>query len=201
MNQTPEELARDNIDRQLTACGWVVQHKKHIDLNAGLGVAVRDYQTEVGPADYILFVDRKPVGVIETKKEEEGVRLTVVEGQSAEYAVSKLKHLHNDPLPFVYESTGSLTRFTDYRDPKPRSRPVFRFHRPETFREGLKKPKSLRERLRDLPILPRAGLRDCQITATTNLDDSFKANKKIPTTNPHQSFWSASRRRGPHKDL
>ena len=151
MNQTPEELARDNIDRQLAACGWVVQHKKQIDLNAGLGVAVREYQTEVGPADYILFVDRKPVGVIEAKKEEEGVRLTVVEGQSAEYAASKLKHLHNDPLPFVYESTGSLTRFTDYRDPKPRSRPVFRFHRPESFRDGLKNPKSLRERLLALP--------------------------------------------------
>ncbi len=177
MNQTPEELARDNIDRQLAACGWVVQHKKQIDLNAGIGVAVREYQTEVGPADYILFVDRKPVGVIEAKKEEEGVRLTVVEGQLAEYAASRLKHLHNDPLHFVYESTGSLTRFTDYRDPKPRSRPVFRFHRPETFREGLKKPKSLRERLRDLPLLPRSGLRDCQITATTNLEDSFKANK------------------------
>ncbi|MFA6411826.1 MAG: type I restriction-modification enzyme R subunit C-terminal domain-containing protein [Syntrophales bacterium] len=177
MNQTPEELARDNIDRQLAACGWVVQHKKQIDLNAGIGVAVREYQTEVGPADYILFVDRKPVGVIEAKKEEEGVRLTVVEGQSAEYAASKLKHLHNDPLPFVYESTGSLTRFTDYRDPKPRSRPVFRFHRPETFRDGFKNPKSLRERLLALPALPTEGLRDCQITATTNLEDSFKANK------------------------
>ncbi|MCX5856096.1 MAG: DEAD/DEAH box helicase family protein, partial [Deltaproteobacteria bacterium] len=176
MNQTPEELARDNIDRQLTACGWIVQHKKQIDLGAGIGVAVREYQTEVGPADYILFVDRKPVGVIEAKKEEEGVRLTVVEGQSAEYAASRLKHLNNDPLPFVYESTGAVTRFTDYRDPKPRSRPVFRFHQPETFRDGLKKPKSLRERLLDLPDLPTEGLRDCQITATTNLEASFKAN-------------------------
>lgn len=93
MNQTPEELARDNIDRQLAPSGWVVQHKKQIDLNAGLGVAVRDYQTEVGPADYILFVDRKPVGVIEAKKEEEGVRLTVVEGQSTEYAASNRERL------------------------------------------------------------------------------------------------------------
>ena len=59
-------------------------------------------------------MDRKPVGVIEAKKEEEGVRLTIHEEQSSEYAKSKMKHLNNEPLPFVYESTGTLTRFTDY---------------------------------------------------------------------------------------
>jgi type I restriction enzyme, R subunit len=177
MNQTPEEIARDKIDQLLAASGWTIQDKKHIDLNAGDGVAVREYYTDIGPADYILFVDRKPVGVIEAKKEEEGVRLTVHEEQSAEYAKSKLKHLDNKPLPFVYESTGILTRFTDYADPKPRSRPAFSFHRPETFREWLNKPKSLRSRLLDLPALPTQGLRDCQINATNNLEVSFKANK------------------------
>ncbi|MCE5264815.1 MAG: DEAD/DEAH box helicase family protein [Deltaproteobacteria bacterium] len=177
MNQTPEEIARDKIDHLLEASGWTIQGKKHIDLSVGAGVAVREYYTDIGPADYILFVDRKPIGVIEAKKEEEGVRLTVHEEQSVEYAKSKLKHLDNKPLPFVYESTGTLTRFTDYGDPKPRSRPVFAFHRPETFREWSKKPKSLRERLLDLPELPTLGLRDCQINATNNLETSFKANK------------------------
>ena len=74
MNQTPEQIARDNIDRQLSACGWIIQNKKQMNLNAGLGVAVREYQTDVGPADYVLFVDVKPVGIIEAKREEEGVR-------------------------------------------------------------------------------------------------------------------------------
>ena len=177
MNQTPEEIARDKIDQLLDASGWTIQDKKHIDLSAGNGIAVREYYTDIGPADYILFVDRKPVGVIEAKKEDEGVRLTVHEEQSTEYAKSKLKHLNNEPLPFVYESTGTLTRFTDYGDPKPRSRPAFTFHRPETFREWSKKPKSLRGRLLDLPDLPIQGLRDCQINATNNLEISFKANK------------------------
>ncbi len=177
MNQTPEQLARDKIDKLLSTCGWIVQDKKQINLSAGIGIAVREYQTDVGPADYILFVDRKPIGVIEAKKEEEGVHLTIVEEQSSGYASSKLKYLSNDPLPFVYESTGTLTRFTDYHDPKPRSRPVFTFHRPGTFREWLKQPKSLRGRLLDLPALPEQGLRLCQINATTNLEGSFKKNK------------------------
>ena len=75
----------------------------------------------------MLFVDKKPVGVIEAKKEDEGFRLTSHEDQSRDYAESKLKYLNNDPLPFVYESTGEITHFTDYRDPKPRARTTFTF--------------------------------------------------------------------------
>lgn len=174
MNQNPEQKARDGIDDQLTACGWILQDKKSINLAAGLGVAIREYQTDVGPADYILFVDRKPVGLIEAKREEEGVRLTMVEEQSTEYASAKLKYINNDPLPFVYESTGELTRFTDYRDPKPRSRPVFTFHRPQTFEALLKEGKTLRARVHDIPPLQLNGLRDCQVTAITNLEKSFR---------------------------
>ena len=179
LNQTPEQIARDNIDRQLQQAGWSVQNKDQINWQAAPGIAVRHYLTQDGKeADYVLFLGPgKPVGIIEAKKEEEGHHLTVVEEQSGEYAQSKLKYLNNDPLPFVYESTGVLTRFTDYRDPKPRSRPVFTFHRPETFAERLKQPKSLRERLQDLPVLPTEGLRECQITAITTLEQSFKQNR------------------------
>lgn len=174
INQNPEQIARDNIDKQLIACGWIIQDKKKFNLAAGLGVAIREYQTDIGPADYVLFVDKKPIGIIEAKREEEGVRLTTVEEQSSQYANAKLRLLNNDPLPFVYESTGEVTRFTDYRDPKPRSRNVFTFHRPETFVQWLSQDKTLRGRLHDLPILPEEGLRDCQVTAITNLEKSFK---------------------------
>ena len=56
VNQTPEEVARDRIDGRLRAAGWHVQDKDALDFNAGLGVAVREYQTDIGPADYVLFV-------------------------------------------------------------------------------------------------------------------------------------------------
>ena len=169
MNQNPEQLARDHIDKQLLLCGWVIQGKKQVNLSANAGVAIREYQTETGPADYILFVDKKPVGIIEAKREDEGFKLIAAEDQSAEYANSKLKYINNDPLPFVYESTGEITRFTDYRDPKPRSRPVFTFHRPETFRQWTKEGRTLRTRLHDTPPLETDGLRDCQVTAIINV--------------------------------
>jgi type I restriction enzyme, R subunit len=178
LNQTPEQKARDCIDQQLKAADWSVQNKDQIDWSMGQGVAVRHYLTQDGKeADYVLFVDRKPVGVIEAKREEEGQHLISVEEQSGQYASSKLKHLNNEPLPFIYESTGELTRFTDCRDPKPRSRAVFGFHRPETFAAWLKQGKSLRTRLHDIPALNIDGLRDCQINAITNLEQSFRENR------------------------
>lgn len=176
-NQNPEQIARDTIDMMLRNAGWVIQSKSTVNLAASKGVAVREYQTDIGPADYVLFVDRKPVGVIEAKREDEGHRLTVVEEQSSDYAKAKLKYLNNDPLPFVYESTGIVTRFTDYRDPKPRARNVFNFHQPSTIAEWLKKKDSLRTRLQKSPVLDETGLRPAQIKAVKNLELSFKNNK------------------------
>jgi len=176
-NQNPEQKARDIIDSMLLESGWFVQSKNKVDLSAGKGVAVREYQTDAGPADYVLFVDRKPVGIIEAKREDEGQRLSVVEDQSYKYATAKLKYLKNDPLPFVFESTGTLTHFTDYRDPKPRGRSIFSFHTPETIAEWLKKGETLRSRLQTIPPLDPTGLRPAQIVAIENLEQSFKKNR------------------------
>ncbi len=98
--QTPEQKARINIDTMLAEAGWKVQDKNKIDFNVGLGVAVREYQTDVGPADYVLFVDGKAVGVIEAKPEDWGQKITTVEEQSGGYAAAKLKWVNNEePLP------------------------------------------------------------------------------------------------------
>ena len=178
-NQNPEQIARDRIDAQLRAAGWAVQDKDAIDFNEGEGQAVREYTTDSGPADYVLFVDRKPVGVTEAKKETLGQNITTVEDQTKDYADAKLKWVQHtgQPLPFLYEATGVITRFTDQRDPKPRSREVFSFHRPETLRELLSQEKSLRARLLDLPALIPIDLRDCQFDAVTELDGSVKKAK------------------------
>jgi len=65
----PEDRARSLIDKRLGACGWLVQSKEDVNLGAGLGVAVREFQTGSGPVDYGLFVGRKLCGVIEAKPE------------------------------------------------------------------------------------------------------------------------------------
>ena len=178
LNQTPEQRARDKIDLMLEQAGWLVQDKKKIDFSAGVGIAVREYQTDVGRADYVLFIGNKPVGVVEAKPEHWGQNITTVEEQSGRYAAASLKWVNNsEPLPFVYESTGVVTRFTDARDPRPRSREVFSFARPETMQDWDAQPASLRARLQGLPDLDATGLRACQINAIQNLEKSFKDDR------------------------
>jgi hypothetical protein len=62
---TPEAQARQVIDERLRAAGWQVQDYRQLNLGAAAGVAVREYPTDTGPADYVLFVNRAAVGVIE----------------------------------------------------------------------------------------------------------------------------------------
>ena len=177
MNKTPEQIARDKIDNLLEKSGWVIQNKNAINHNASLGIAVREYQTDKGFADYILFIDKKPIGVIEAKKADEAYHLTSVEEQSNSYANSKLKWIDNKPIPFIYESTGDITRFTDGRDPKPQSREVFCFHRPESLQKYLELKYSLREKLKTFPELNDVGLRKCQFNAVSSLEKSFSSNQ------------------------
>ncbi len=184
-NQSPEQIARDTIDDMLKASGWCVQDNKKIDFTQGEGQAIREYQTDIGPADYVLFVDKKAVGIIEAKREDIAYKITDIEKQTMGYASAKLKWLSNqEPLSFLYESTGVITRFTNIRDPRPRSREVFTFHRPETLREWLEQANTLRGRLAGIPLLNPSklpakdlGLRDCQEIAINNLEDSFKQDK------------------------
>lgn len=173
-NRTPEQLARDKIDAQLAAAGWLVQDRRNIDLCAEIGVAVREYPTDVGPADYVLFVDGEPAGILEAKKETEGAHLCLHEDQAEGYGKAELKHIHKRNLRFIYLSTGIITRFTDNSDPHPQAREIFAFHRPETLRELLKNPRSLRASFLALNTLSPEGLRQCQYEAISNLEDSLK---------------------------
>jgi type I restriction enzyme R subunit len=103
-----------------------------MNIYAALGVAVREFPLDDGEADYLLYADGKVIGVIEAKPAEHGT-LTGVESQSAKYVSSLPAGVpsHRLPVPFHYETTGTLTQFTNRLDPSPRSRVVFAFHRPE----------------------------------------------------------------------
>lgn len=169
----PEEKARQKIDQLLDAAGWKVQDRSELNLGAGLGVAVREFPLKEGFADYLLFVDRKAVGVVEAKPE--GTTLGGVDHQTKAY-IENIPHnlsCYQKPLPFAYESTGIETYFRDLRDIDHRSRRVFAFHKPETLHNWISQDSTLRNLLKELPTLMTNGLRDCQIEAIRNLDKSF----------------------------
>ena len=175
---TPEQKARERIDSKLEQAGWIIQDIARLNPTAGLGVAVREYPTSTGPVDYALFIAGQPVGVVEAKKDELGENITTVEQQSGRYTNSTFKYVSIDyEIRFAYEATGQLTRFTDYKDEKYRSRAVFSFHRPETLQALLTQQDTIRNNLKHFPPFDTTGFRACQITAIQNLDASFADNR------------------------
>lgn len=175
---TPEEKARCVIDDKLCQSGWVIQDLKRLNLTASLGVAVREFPTSTGEVDYALFVDGKPVGVVEAKQSQAGQSITDVEVQSGRYANSTFKWVKNDyTIRFAYEATDKLIRFTDYKDIKYRSRTVFSFHRPETLFDLIQQLDTIRNNMKQFPLLDVKGFRKCQINAINNLDQSFADNR------------------------
>lgn len=194
---TPEDKAREKIDEALNKAGWKVQDYKDADLSAGRGIALRNFPlaSGFGFADYLLYVDGKAAGVVEAKKE--GSTLTGVEVQSAKYSKGLPPELpaYIRPLPFLYESTGIETRFTNELDPEPRSRNVFSFHCPPTLagwiardHDGLpgdlhgasiaaERESTLRGKLKHMPPLIPSDLWPAQITAITNLEKSLAQDR------------------------
>ncbi|MBK6767733.1 MAG: DEAD/DEAH box helicase family protein [Ardenticatenales bacterium] len=206
---TPEQRARETIDVSLARSGWAVQDRASMNLYASAGVAVREFPLAPGHgyADYLLFVDGKAVGVLEAKPE--GHTLTGVEPQSQRYAGGLPASLTAPvrPLPFLYQSSGSVTRFTNLLDPDPRSREVFAVHQPTTLAEWLaadplsdwtrgwsdtkriaeafprlegawaERPATLRSRVRMMPPVNERGLWPNQIEGLTNLEASLAQNR------------------------
>lgn len=175
---TPEEKAREQIDKLLIEAGWVIQDRSTFNRNAALGVAVQEFlMADNTEADYFLFIDGKACGVIEAKKE--GLSLSGVENQSSGYAnnLPAKTRVWQNPLPFIYESNSQETYFTNLRDINYCSRRVFAFHKPEFLFELLQQNSTLRNNLKTMPELNKTGLRDCQVEAIEGLEDSLSQNK------------------------
>ena len=197
---TPEQQARVRIDSLLEQAGWVVQDVHSLNLSAARGVAVREFGLKPGhgTADYLLYVDQKAAGVIEAKPA--GHTLTGVETQSGKYSDGLPDTLpaHRKTLPFLYETTGAETRFTNLLDPEPRSRNVFAFHTPDALAHwvGAVSPagnptasgiaeasgaysvsQNLRQRLTQLPALDAGALWPVQAQAILNLEASLALAK------------------------
>ena len=168
-----EREARQTIDNMLEASGWQIQNYTERQIDASLGIAVREYLLQdEQQADYLLFINGVAVGILEAKKE--GMTLGGAMQQAERYHASlpdTLTTLLGCPL--LYASSGIETYFQDKRDPNSRSRTVCTFHTPEALRDALA-PRSLRQRLKDdLPDLKQGNLWDCQFEALRVLEESL----------------------------
>lgn len=183
--ERPEEKARARIDEAFRSAGWAVQNRDKANVRVARGVAVREFPLRRGHgfADYLLYVDGRAAGVVEAKKE--GETLTGVEIQAEKYSAGLPDQIPAlvRPLPFLYQSTGVETRFTNRLDPDPRSRQVFHFHRPETLTRWLAadplpgdesgRPSTFRGRVLRRQPLEGYDLWPAQRRAVENLEESL----------------------------
>ncbi|MCW3002638.1 MAG: type site-specific deoxyribonuclease [Conexibacter sp.] len=176
----PEQRARRQIDALLVKAGWTIQNHKEMNLGASRFVAVREFPTPTGPADYVLYVDGKIIGTLEAKPQ--GKPLSGVETQADRYADGLARRAAEGlpcwslPVPFHYMSTGTETMFTSRLDPVVRPRPVFAFHQPEYLRSLLELG-SIRQGVRTLPPLHIDRLRPSQIDAIEGLEASLRDDR------------------------
>jgi type I restriction enzyme, R subunit len=180
-----EQRARGLIDQQLTQAGWKVQDKKDLNLFAGPGIAVREVVMKPGHGrvDYLLYVDKAVVGVVEAKPV--GTTLSGVEWQSAMYAdglptgVRLAAKTQDGRLPFVFEASGTETHFTNGFDPEPRARLISNFPKPETLARLLRDAEATpeaptwRAKVKVLPDLDPTPLRPAQIEAINGIERSL----------------------------
>lgn len=184
---SPEQKARAQIDAQLVAAGWQIQDRDSINLQAAQGVAVREVNMGDGRADYLLYVDKRIVGVIEAKPA--GVTLAEVHAQAMRYAESltaaqKLNAVTvNNRLPFVYEASSTEVYFTNHFEPESRSRRIFNFHKPESLAAFIRDDQAApgnstwRSKVHHLPNTDDYDLRPASRRSVLAIEKSLQKNQ------------------------
>ena len=97
-----EHATRRIIDKQLRDAGWEVDtetltHARGVRPQAGKYLAIAEWPTDTGPADYVLFLGLEPVAVIEAKRASKDVMGDI---EQAKRYGRPLK------VPFLYSTNG-----------------------------------------------------------------------------------------------
>ena len=136
---TEAQTRRERIDPRLTAAGWrIAPFNPAQYLSALDGVALTEFPTENGPADYALIASGKVVGIVEAKKLSLGPQNVLT--QAERYARGLLDGSFNFNglrAPFLYSTNGEVIWFHDVRHPLTRSRKIAGFHTPAALQEML----------------------------------------------------------------
>lgn len=184
---TPEQDARVRIDAALLQAGWILQDRDAMNLHANQGVAVREVSMAEGRADYVLYVDRRIVGIIEAKPA--GVTLAEVHTQAMRYAelLTPAQRLNavtvNGRLPFVYEASSTETYFTNHYEPDSRSRRIFGVHQPATLASFIRDAEASpgdstwRSRVHSLPDTESYDLRPASRRSVHAIEQSLQKNQ------------------------
>jgi type I restriction enzyme R subunit len=155
-----EADTRRLIDEQLREAGWEaytgeLTYAKGVRPQKGRNMAIAEWPTSKGPADYVLFVGLKVVAVVEAKRKRKDVAGSIEQSKrySRGYLVRGEEELQGGPwgeyqVPFLFATNGrpflrqlatkSGIWFLDARRPQNHARPLEGWYTPERRRTGFR---------------------------------------------------------------
>lgn len=135
-DESEEQTRKKRIDPLLDDAGWrSVAPDRPIPLAPR---RIEEYDTDNGPADYVLAADGRVLGVVEAKKVTVSPQGVLTQAERYARGVRDndfdFDGMH---VPFLYSTNGEVTWFHDVRHPLNRSRKIAGFHTPDALRELL----------------------------------------------------------------
>src|SRR6266540_4270301 len=129
---------KQRIDPRLTAAGWQVVPSASLLASGSDALAVEEFETAAGPADYALFDGGRCLGVAEAKKLTLGPQGVLVQAERYSKAIDQKPRYQGEfGAPFLYATNGEVLWFHDVRHELNRSRQVSGFHTPTALSEML----------------------------------------------------------------
>jgi type I restriction enzyme R subunit len=113
------------IDPRLKAAGWTVVEADSPGVATGEHLAIKEFETANGPADYALVDLGRCLGVTEAKKLTVGPQEVLMQAQRYSRGIEQTPRYQGEyGAPFLYSTNGEIIRFQDARHPLNRSRQV-----------------------------------------------------------------------------
>ena len=178
MDLKPEEKVRKKIDEKLKELNWEVVDRNSFSSYCPCAIE-EGLLKDKKEADYLLMLDGKIIGVIETKRGEDNLEMAKNQAINYTEIISNTYQVLEKPLPLIYISNGKKILFK-YRNNDWKE--LNNFHTPKEIK---------REFLSNLPYfsclpklenkqLPNSKnvFRDCQFQAIKELELSFKSGNQ-----------------------
>jgi type I restriction enzyme R subunit len=169
---------RSRIDPKLIAAGWEVVPAGSLGTTTGDGLAVEEFETALGPADYALFDGGRCLGVAEAKKLTLGPQGVLVQAERYSKSIEGTPRYQGEfGVPFLYATNGEVLWFHDVRHPLNRSRQISGFHTPVALNEMLARDfDGELARLSEIPM--NSLIRPYQCEANEAIEQSIRDRKR-----------------------
>jgi type I restriction enzyme R subunit len=199
--QIDEADTRKLIDQQLRAAGWEADTSsltwgKGARPVKGRNLAIAEWPTESGPADYVLFMGLTPVATVEAKRKNIDVSGSLQQAKrysrgfrSTNECASPGGPWQDLRIPFTFSSNGRpylkqlATRsgvwFCDLRRPSNLSRPLDDWYTPDGLQSLLERDElAAHQKLKDEPFEYGFPLREYQRDAILAAEEAIAAGQR-----------------------